>query len=183
MTKSTNPKKAFGDNKIPAFSVVSPLFLAAVGVAMRQGAAKYGAYNWRDDPVDVMTYLDAIVRHASLMAMGEDKAADGTWHAAHIAASCAILIDAAAAGALIDNRPALPAERLAAFMLEVDAERAKVDQMVAAARAARRNQQWADAAIADDLISAQEARRIAVRALADGLAKEWRGPQSDDNGA
>ena len=61
--------------------------------------------NWRKDPVTASTYYDAMQRHMLAWQDGEDHAADsGLLHLAHVMANCAILIDAAACGTLIDDR-------------------------------------------------------------------------------
>lgn len=70
------------------------------------GAAKYGAWNWRQNRVQAMTYVGAILRHLTAWTDGEDVDPEsGVSHLAHIAAGCNILMDAAHAGMLVDNRP------------------------------------------------------------------------------
>ena len=56
-----------------------------------------------------MTYLGAMKRHIDALLDGEDLAPDsGVHHLGHIAASCAIVLDAGKNGTLVDNRPPLP---------------------------------------------------------------------------
>ena len=73
---------------------------------MQLGGAKYGPFNWQDDPVDASTYYSAAMRHLMQWYSGEDiDAESGASHLAHVRACMAILIDAKASGRLIDDRP------------------------------------------------------------------------------
>ncbi len=105
-----NIKAAAGATK-PALHLVPPVFKMQVSLAMSFGAAKYGAWNWRGTdakPVRASTYVAAMHRHLDAWASGEDVADDsGVDHLAHLAASCAILMDARAAGRFEDDRAAL----------------------------------------------------------------------------
>lgn len=102
---STNPKRAFGVKK-PSPQFVPPIALIEESVVMALGAAKYGAYNWQDDPVDATTYYSAALRHLLSWFSGEDKDPEsGASHLAHVRACMAILLDASASGKLIDDRP------------------------------------------------------------------------------
>jgi hypothetical protein len=102
---SSNPKKAYGALK-PCAGFISPVAIVTETFAAELGARKYGPYNWRDKPVDAMTYLDAIDRHKLLWQLGEDDDPETlVSHLGNIRACCAILIDAAATGNLLDNRP------------------------------------------------------------------------------
>ena len=70
------------------------------------GAAKYGAYNWRDTKVVLSVYLDAAMRHMLSKFDGEDLDPEsGQPHEAHARACMGIILDAAATGNLIDDRP------------------------------------------------------------------------------
>jgi hypothetical protein len=74
--------------------------------AHANGADKYGAFNWRENPVQAMTYVAAVKRHLDAWIDGQDNAEDtGIHHFSHILASMNILADAMALGNLIDNRP------------------------------------------------------------------------------
>lgn len=102
---STNPKRAFGVRK-PSPQFVPPVAIIEESVVMALGAAKYGAYNWQDDPVDATTYYSAALRHLLSWFSGEDKDQEsGASHLAHVRACMAILLDARASGKLIDDRP------------------------------------------------------------------------------
>lgn len=102
---STNPKDAIGLTK-PALRLVPPALTLHVAQAMADGARKYGAYNWREHPVRLTVYLEAILRHVYSCLDGEDRTRDGVncLHVASIAAGCAIILDALETGNLIDDR-------------------------------------------------------------------------------
>jgi hypothetical protein len=102
---STNPKRAFGVKK-PSAQFIPPAAIIEESAVMALGAAKYGAYNWQDDPVDATTYYSAAIRHLLQWFSGEDiDSESGASHLAHVRACMAILIDAKASGKLIDDRP------------------------------------------------------------------------------
>jgi len=102
----TNPKDLIGHKK-PPLNLVPPALLIHTSMAMADGARKYGAYNWRLKQVRYTVYLAAIERHLAALKDGEDDSSDAhTHHAAHIAACCAIILDAMEGGNLIDDRPA-----------------------------------------------------------------------------
>lgn len=113
--RSGNPKDAIGDTKPPLHLVPAALGIYA-SQAMANGAAKYGPFNWRKNPVRAEVYVSAALRHLAAWFDGEDHAEDsGVHHLAHAAAGLAILLDAMATGNLIDNRPVSgPAARLIA---------------------------------------------------------------------
>jgi len=100
-----DPKGAAGKAK-PQLQLIPPVFNEALAGALAAGAEKYGPWNWRGARVELMTYIGAIRRHTDAVLSGEEIDPDsGVSHLGHIAASCAILLDAAAAGMLEDNRP------------------------------------------------------------------------------
>lgn len=105
MTKDTNPKTAYGLAK-PSPGLVPPSAILHMALAFRDGANKYGAYNWRKDPVSVSTYVDAANRHLMSWWDGEERSQDANvHHLAHAMACMAILIDAQVQGTLVDDRP------------------------------------------------------------------------------
>ena len=104
-----NPKKAFGDKK-PPLAQLPLIARVAASAAHYDGDLKYGFRNWRDQPVEAMTYINAIERHAALWAEGEEFARDtGVNNLGAVIACCAILLDAQLNDALIDNRSPSPA--------------------------------------------------------------------------
>ena len=106
--RHTNPKQAYGDKKVP-LQLCPPAALAYMAIGMREGAAKYGAWNFRESEVEVMTYVGAIMRHLYAFVDGEEMDHDASLmskpHLAGAMASLAILIDALEAGTAVDNRP------------------------------------------------------------------------------
>ena len=111
---STNPKGAFGMKK-PPLHLIPEAALIHMAMSFKDGAAKYGPFNWRIDPVDATTYVAAAKRHMALWFNGQDLASDSKVHnLGAVMACCAILLDAEASGSLVDNRP--PAQDLEAVM-------------------------------------------------------------------
>lgn len=114
LTVSTNPKKAQGMKK-PPLHLVPASAIVEMSQAFADGANKYGPFNWRIDPVDTTTYVSAAQRHLALFFNGQDRTSDTDVHnLAAVMACCAILLDAAASGTLIDDRP--PAQDLEGLM-------------------------------------------------------------------
>lgn len=102
---STNPKRQFGTKK-PSAQFIPPVAIIEESVVMALGAAKYGPYNWQDDPVDATTYYSAAIRHLMAWFAGEDKDPEsGASHLAHVRACMAILMDCQVSGILVDDRP------------------------------------------------------------------------------
>ena len=100
-----DPKRAAGVSKVP-LSMISPAALEAEARVMALGAAKYGAYNFTDNRMKASTYADAMLRHILQWWAGEDcDQESGQPHLAHLRACAAILIEQAASGMLIDDRP------------------------------------------------------------------------------
>lgn len=104
-TGKENPKARYGRSK-PQLGLLPAAALIEMAGAMELGAAKYGASNWRDDPVETMTYIHAALRHVLSFIDGEDiDPESGSSHLAHAMACLGIVIDAGRVSALIDNRP------------------------------------------------------------------------------
>jgi len=100
-----NPKSIHGVKKVP-LRLIPPVAKAHIAEAMRNGAEKYGPYNWRTRSVATSVYIDAAQRHLDAYWDREDMAPDsGVHHLAHVAACCAILLDALESDNLIDDRP------------------------------------------------------------------------------
>ncbi len=104
-TKATNPKDAIGDTKVPLW-LLSPIAKAQWALAQFAGMLKYGTWNWRVAGVRSSVYLSAMQRHVDAYVSGEETdPVDGSHHLGNVMACAAILLDAAAAGKLIDDRP------------------------------------------------------------------------------
>lgn len=102
-----NPKQRFGDMKA-ALHTVPPALLIHAAKGTKEGATKYGAFNWRITKVVAMTYVGAMLRHLLAWVDGEEidpESCTGKHHLDGVAASLAILLDAMDGGFLIDNRP------------------------------------------------------------------------------
>lgn len=103
--KDTNPKDAVGIKKIP-FSTISAPVLAEVGIAMLEGARKYGRHNYRIASVRYSVYYDASMRHLTAAWEGQDIDPDsGLSHVTKAIASLVVLRDAMIQGKLVDDRP------------------------------------------------------------------------------
>lgn len=118
----SNPKTLVGQAKVPMLSVVSPTSLIYEALAMRYGAfwaprkdgtKGYGPYNWRDQPIEAMIYIDAAIRHCLQYLDGEEWEevidSDGNVQLVPVLglakASIGILADAIENDTVIDNRP------------------------------------------------------------------------------
>jgi len=100
-----NPKSVEAKGRVP-LALLSPVAKAAWAMAQFLGKTKYGAWNWRATEVLASEYVSAAQRHLDAWMSGETfDPADGTHHLGNTMACCAILLDAAAAGKLIDDRP------------------------------------------------------------------------------
>lgn len=103
--KDTNPKDAVGIAKAP-LSVVSGPVMAELGVAMFEGARKYGRHNWRVASVRASVYYDATFRHLVGWWEGQDTDPDsGVNHITKAIASLMVLRDAMIQDMWVDDRP------------------------------------------------------------------------------
>lgn len=101
----TNPKDQAAVSRVPLW-LLSPIAKAAWALAQYAGLLKYGAWNWRATGVRASVYLSAAERHLDAWKSGEEfDPADGTHHLGNVMACCAIVLDARAAGKLVDDRP------------------------------------------------------------------------------
>jgi hypothetical protein len=104
-SKPTNPKDAVGIKKAPMSTVPAP-FIAAVGMAMMEGALKYGRHNYRAVGVRSSVYYDALMRHMMAWWEGQDiDPESGLSHLVKAAACLAVLHDSMTIGNLNDDRP------------------------------------------------------------------------------
>lgn len=101
-----NPKESFGVRKAPMSTVPVPV-LMELGVAMQEGACKYGRHNYRAiGSIKSSVYYDAAMRH--LMAWWEGENIDvesGLSHITKAIASLVILRDAMMQHRNEDDRP------------------------------------------------------------------------------
>lgn len=108
--KATNPKDAIGISKAP-MSTVPAAVLAEVGVAMLEGACKYGRSNFRIAGVRSSVYYDATMRHLMAWWEGEDTDPDsGMSHITKAITSLVVLRDAIIQDMCTDDRPPRSAE-------------------------------------------------------------------------
>lgn len=99
-----NPKQVYGDKK-PALAQLPLAGMVAQSLSHMDGDYKYTFRNWRDDPVEAITYVNAAIRHLMLWAEGEELTRDSQIpNLGAVMACCAILLDAQVNGTLIDNR-------------------------------------------------------------------------------
>lgn len=110
-----NPKTLMGRKRLPVSSVLPWPALLRIAEAMQYGAFEapradgekgYQPFNWREQAVEAMTYLDACDRHKARWLEGQeiDPKSLAT-ELSHAAASLIILIDAIENGTWLDNRP------------------------------------------------------------------------------
>lgn len=89
-----DPKAQAGSKKCPMV-LLPPIALEEIAWVHQLGSSKYGAFNWRYTGISSDTYISAIMRHLMAIAKGEWLDPEsGRPHAAHIACSCNILMDA-----------------------------------------------------------------------------------------
>lgn len=104
-SKLTNPKDMVGTRKAP-MSTVPANVIAEVGVAMLEGASKYGRHNYRIAGVRSSVYYDAVMRHLMAWWEGEDIDPDsGMSHITKAITSLVVLRDAMMQGMATDDRP------------------------------------------------------------------------------
>lgn len=103
--KPSNPKDSVGIKRVP-FSTVPAVPIAEVGLAMLEGALKYGRHNYRAVGVRSSVYYDAAMRHLTRWWEGEDIDPDsGLPHIVKCLASLIVLRDAQINNMLTDDRP------------------------------------------------------------------------------
>ncbi len=103
--KDTNPKDAVGTRKAP-FSTVPARVTAEIGLAMLEGARKYGRHNYRVAGIRASVYYDAAMRHLTLWWEGQNIDPDsGLPHIVKALACLYVLRDAQTNGMCTDDRP------------------------------------------------------------------------------
>ena len=123
MRKPSNPKDAVGISKAPMSTVSAPV-MAELGVAMLEGACKYGRHNYRVVGVRASVYYDATLRHLFSWWEGEDVDPDsGLSHVTKAITSLVVLRDAMLHKMVEDDRPP---GTLKPFYVELNAKAAAI---------------------------------------------------------
>lgn len=103
--KDTNPKDAVGVAKVP-FSVIPMGVMSELGLAMMEGARKYGRHNYRTAGIRASVYVDAAFRHITDWWEGADLDPDsGLSHITKAIATLTVLRDAMMNDKWVDDRP------------------------------------------------------------------------------
>ena len=103
--KPSNPKDAVGIRKVPMSTVPAPVIFE-VGLAMLEGARKYGRHNYRAIGVRYSVYYDACMRHLTAAWEGEDFDPDsGLPHLSKAIACLVVLRDSIRRENCQDDRP------------------------------------------------------------------------------
>ncbi len=103
--KPSNPKDIVAVGKAPMSTVSAPV-MAEIGVAMLEGACKYGFANYRVVGVRASVYYDATMRHLFSWWEGEDVDPDsGLCHVTKAITSLVVLRDAMLHSMVEDDRP------------------------------------------------------------------------------
>ncbi len=103
-SKPSNPKDAIAHTK-PPLELIPPAAVYWLAMALRNGALKYGRWNWREAGARSDVYIGAMLRHVFAWASGEDLDPESRLpHLAHVLANAAIVLDADLHDKLIDNR-------------------------------------------------------------------------------
>ena len=101
-----NPKHLVGVKKWRQVAAVPMPVMWELGVAMLEGARKYGRHNYRAADVVASIYYDAALGHLTSWWEGENIDADSRLsHVTKAIASLTVLRDAMIRGSLIDDRP------------------------------------------------------------------------------
>ena len=104
-TKDTNPKDAVGIRKVPVSTIPAPV-MSEVGLALLEGARKYGRHNYRVAGIRFSVYYDATIRHLMAWWEGEDIDPDsGLSHITKAIAGLTVLRDAMLNDKVTDDRP------------------------------------------------------------------------------
>lgn len=103
--KPSNPKDVVGIKKVPRSVLPLPV-LWELGLAMLEGALKYGRHNYRAVGVRASVYYDAANRHLDAWWEGEDFDPDSQLsHVCKAIASLVVLRDGMIRGNWVDDRP------------------------------------------------------------------------------
>ena len=103
--KPTNPKDRAATSRLD-LSLVPQSAIVYMALALTEGDAKYGGFNWRDAGVRVSVCFAACMRHLFKFYNGED--ADPKTNVPHLAsamACLAVVVDSIQQGNVVDDRP------------------------------------------------------------------------------
>jgi len=101
-----NPKHNIGINKWRQYFAVPCTVLWEVGIAMLEGARKYGRHNYRVSRIVASVYVDAAKGHIDQWVEGEDIDPDsGLCHITKAIATLFVLKDAMINNMCVDDRP------------------------------------------------------------------------------
>lgn len=104
--KPTNPKDLIGLKRPRSWISISWHVLREVGVAMLEGAMKYGRHNYRPAGVLASVYVDAAMDHLARFWEGQDIDPDSKLsHVTKAITSLIVLRDSMIAGNWVDDRP------------------------------------------------------------------------------
>lgn len=111
INKQLDPKEKHGAKK-PPLALLPKAFNEETAKALQFGGVKHGPWNWRLTEIEMMTYLHAAKRHIDeLIERNDYDEESGVHHLGHVAANCAIILDAIKHGTLVDNRPPNPSKK------------------------------------------------------------------------
>lgn len=103
-----NPKTVFGLKKAP-LHLVPPAAIRGMAEAFANGAAKYGAFNWREKMISSTVYYAAAMRHFTdwydRIDVNDAAPDSGVHHIKHTMACLAMLLDVMDSPLLNDDRP------------------------------------------------------------------------------
>lgn len=103
--KLSNPKDSVGIKKAPMSTIPAPILLE-VGLAMLEGARKYGRHNYRAVGVRSSVYYDAALRHLMEWWEGRDMDSESNIHNLTKAIACLVVLrDSQMIGNVVDDRP------------------------------------------------------------------------------
>lgn len=103
--KGVNPKDAIGNLKVPMHLVPVPSMVLQA-LCMDDGNVKYGPFNFRVEPIEMLGYLSAAKRHIDAFIDGQDyESVTGKPHLGYALSTLGIVADGWFNGTIIDNRP------------------------------------------------------------------------------
>jgi hypothetical protein len=103
-----NPKTQFGLAKAP-LHLVPPAATRGLAEAFANGAAKYGAFNWREKNISATVYYAAALRHLldwyDRIDVNDVAPDSQVHHVKHAMACLAMILDTLGSPLLNDDRP------------------------------------------------------------------------------